>query len=558
MVKKYFPILEWLPSYGREEFAGDWAAGLTVGVMLIPQGMAYAMLAGLPPIYGLYAATVPLIMYAIFGTSRQLAVGPVALVSLLTASGVGQFAEVGSEEFIALTLLLSMLVGLIRFGMGLFRLGFLVNFLSHPVISGFTSAAALIIGLNQLKHLLGLDIPRSNQVHRILIDAIGSLQAVHWPTLILGLGGILIITQSKKLHRSIPGALIAVVFGILIVYGFDLHEAGVSIVGTVPSGLPGFEVPRWSWSDAKALFPIALTISLIGFVESIAIARSIQLKHRNYEIDSNQELIGLGMANIAGAFFQSFPTTGGFSRSAVNDQAGAKTGMASLISASLMVLTLLFLTPLFYYLPNALLASVIMVAVFGLIDWREAWHLWRHDRRDFIMLTVTFVATLAGGIQEGILLGLVLSLGLVIYRSSDPHMAVLGRIPGTDIFRNVKRFPQVEIDEQVAILRFDAQLFFANINHFREEVDRLVRTKPQLRHFLISAEAINALDSSAVHMLHQLVEDFESQQIQLVFSAVKGPVRDVFHRNGLVERIGASNFFTSTADAVGAIEKRQS
>jgi len=390
-IKEYIPILSWLPGYGKQELKGDLAAGITVGVMLIPQGMAYAMLAGLPPIYGLYASILPLILYAILGTSRQLAVGPVAMVSLLIAAGVGSIVETGSEEYIQLAILLALMVGAIQLLMGIFRLGFLVNFLSHPVVSGFTSAAALIIGFSQLKHLLGIEIPRSNYIHEILQNAFINIEAINLYALGIGLTAIVIILLIKRLKIRIPGPLVAVVFGILSVWFFGLQNEGVKIVADVPSGLPSFSFPVFNWSQVQALLPIALAISFISFMESIAVAKAIQSKHKNYDIVPNQELIALGIANIGASFLQAFPTTGGFSRTAVNDQTGAKTGMASIISAGLIILTLLFLTSLFYFLPKAILASVIMVAVFGLIDYKEAIHLWKYYRPDFWMLAATFM-----------------------------------------------------------------------------------------------------------------------------------------------------------------------
>ena len=428
-IKEFIPILEWLPKYGTAELKGDLAAGLTVGVMLIPQGMAYAMLAGLPPIYGLYASILPLILYAIFGTSRQLAVGPVAMVSLLIAAGVGAIAETGSETFIQLAILLALMVGLIQLLMGLFRLGFLVNFLSHPVVSGFTSAAALIIGFSQLKHLLGINIPRSNHVHEIIQNALENISATNLYTLGIGLTAIVIILAIKKLKIRIPGPLVAVVFGVLAVWLSGVDAQGVKIVGSVPDGLPSFAFPTIDLSQIQTLLPIAFTIAFISFMESIAVAKAIQSKHGDYKVVPNQELIALGAANIGGSLLQAFPTTGGFSRTAVNDQAGAKTGMAAIISAGLIVLTLLFLTPLFYFLPKAILASVIMVAVFGLIDYKEAIQLWKNYRPDFWMLAVTFVGTLLLGIEEGVLIGVVLSLAMIIFQTTKPHIATLGKIP---------------------------------------------------------------------------------------------------------------------------------
>lgn len=550
-LRSYLPALEWTKHYKRQYLKGDLSAGLTVGVMLIPQGMAYAMIAGLPPIYGLYASTIPLIIYALFGTSRQLAVGPVAMVSLLTAAGIGNIAEGGTETYIALAILLAFMVGSIQFLLGAFRLGFLVNFLSHPVISGFTSAAALIIGLSQLKHLLGVDIPRTHHVHEIILNAIEKASEVHLASLGVGLAGILLILLARKMNKAIPGPLLAVVFGILAVYVFGLADTGIKIVGSVPDGLPSMSAPAISMDSLQTLLPIALAISLVSFMESIAVAKAIQAKHKDYKVVPNQELIGLGLANIAGSFFQSYPVTGGFSRTAVNDQAGAKTGLAAIISALLIVLTLLFLTPLFYYLPKTILASVIMVAVFGLIDYKEAIHLWSSNRSDFWILLTTFLATLLLGIEQGIGIGVVLSLAMIIYQTSKPHIAELGNVPGSQFYRNVKRFDEVETQDNLLVLRIDAQMYFANANYIRDAIDQYVQKKGQkLKGLIINSDSINNLDSSAIHSLSDLVDDLQSQDIKLMFSGVKGPVRDQMVKAHLIEKVGKDNFFMSVQEAV--------
>ncbi|MCB0840984.1 MAG: solute carrier family 26 protein, partial [Bacteroidetes bacterium] len=555
-LEKIFPVLSWAKSYSKNDLKGDLMAGLTVGVMLIPQGMAYAMIAGLPPIYGLYASTLPLILYALMGTSRQLAVGPVAMVSLLTAAGIGTIAEAGTETYLTLAITLAFMVGMIQFLLGLFRLGFLVNFLSHPVISGFTSAAALIIGLSQLKHLLGIDIPRSHHIHEIIIHAIEQAGQINWMTFIIGLGGIFIIKGVKKIHPSIPGPLVTVVVGIAVVAGFGLADQGVKIVGEVPQGLPGLSSPDVSMATLKSLFPIALAISLVSFMESIAVAKAIQNKHKNYQVIPNQELIALGVANIGASFFQSYPTTGGFSRTAVNDQAGAKTGLASIISALLIVLTLLFLTPLFYYLPKAILASVIMVAVFGLIDLKEAKHLWHADRTDFWMLVVTFAGTLVFGIEQGIGLGVVLSLSMVILRTTRPHMAELGKVPDTIFYRNVGRFQQVEKRPDLLIVRFDSQLYFANISFFKETLNEWAEKKGDaLDTIIINAESISKVDSSAIHALEELINEYRSKGIDILFTGVIGPVRDAFNRGHLIDKIGEENCFMSVQGAVDYVDR---
>ncbi len=551
-MKQYLPILDWLPKYKRSQLPDDLSAGITVGIMLIPQGMAYAMLAGLPPIYGLYAATIPLIIYAIFGTSRQLAVGPVAMVSLLVASGVGAIADLGTETFISLAILLALMVGVIQVVLGTLRLGFLVNLLSHPVIAGFTSAAALIIGFSQLKHLLGLDIPRG-MIHETIMSVAQQIHKVNLPTILIGIGSIFLILILRKINRKIPTPLIVVVLGSCLVYFFNLNEIGVKIISDVPSGLPAFGFPQIDGSSILSLLPIALTISLVSYMESYAVAKSIQSKHKDYEIDPNQELIGLGMANVLGSFFSAFPVTGGFSRTAVNDQAGAKTGIAALISASMVILTLLFFTSYFYFLPKAVLAAIIMVAVFGLIDFKEAKHLWAKDKLDFAAFMLTAIATLFIGIEPGIALGVLFSLLLVLYRITYPHYAELAQLPDSHTFRNVNRFKNLRKIDTNLIIRFDAQLFFGNCNAFKKSILEKLENNKLVKRIIIEASGIHYIDSSSVHMLVDLIQELQDKKIQLQFADVKGPLRDIFKRNGLDSLLGESNFFLSVSDAVEGI-----
>jgi sulfate permease, SulP family len=561
-IRQLLPILSWLPNYRKSWLSGDLSAGLTVGVMLIPQGMAYAMIAGLPPIHGLYASTIPLVLYALLGTSRQLAVGPVAMVSLLTAAGIGAQNPESPEVYLYLALTLAFMVGAIQFLMGVFRLGFLVNFLSHPVISGFTSAAAIIIGLSQLKHLLGVNLPRSEHAHEIVIAAIQNIGSTNVAALVIGVCAIFIILFLKNRHRSIPGALVAVIAGILAVWGFGLVDAGVKIVGEVPQGLPGFSLPGFDVAIWQSLLPAALTISLVGFMESFAVAKAIQAKHNSsrrpgedYEVSANQELMGLGVANFGAAIFQGYPVTGGFSRTAVNDQAGANSGVASIISAATITLTLLFLTPLFYYLPNAVLSAVILVAVSGLIDHKEALRLWRNDRSDFWMLFATFLVTLTLGIETGVGVGVLLSLGVVIYRSTRPHVAVLGRVPGSGFFRNIDRFKTLEQRSDVLVVRFDGPLYFANLNYFRDKMSGLMEQKHgALRLIVLSGDSISHLDSSAAHVLKEWVLDNRHRGIEVHFTKVTGPVRDAMKKWGLTGVIGEDNFFMSTQQAIDAFD----
>ncbi len=556
--KSMFPILDWLPNYKKEWLKGDVGAGLTVGVMLIPQGMAYASIAGMPAVYGLYASIVPILIYAILGTSRQLAVGPVAMVSLLTATAIGSFEGLSVSDYILYAILLAFLVGAIQFLLGLFRLGFLVNFLSHPVVSGFTSAAALIIGLSQLKSLLGVDIPRSHHINEILLNAFNKFDEINWTAFAIGVVGILIIIGIKKINKSLPSQLFAVIFGIAIVSIFKLGEGEypIKIIKDIPNTLPRFEIPLFDLEIIQLLVPMALTIALVSFMESIAVAKAIQTKHRDYKVLPNQELISLGLANVFGSFFQSFPTTGGFSRTAVNDQAGAKTGLAPIISASLIIITLLFLTPLFYNLPKAILASVIMVAVFGLIDYKEAIHLWKSNRTDFFLLVITFIATLTIGIEKGIGLGVILSLATVILKTTRPHVAVLANIHGTHFYRNIIRFGEdVVLKEDILIVRFDAQLYFANTTFFKDKLEELVAEKGEkLKLIIIDGESMNNLDSSGVHALLDVIDLYQSKGIEIAFSGMKGPVRDAMEKGGVIDKISFNHCFMSIQEAVDCYE----
>jgi len=471
--------------------------------------------------------------------------------SLLTASSVGVFAQAGTESYIALALLLAFMAGAVQFGFGLFKLGFIVNFLSHPVISGFTSAAALIIAFSQFKHLFGIPLKSSPYIHKIAIQLFDQVSSTNLFALGIGLGAMLIIYSLKKWHRMIPAQLVAVIIGILAVWLFDLHEYGIAIVGEVPSGLPHFSWHNFDMSAMQNLLPAALTIALISFMESYAISKSVQARHKDYDIDANRELRALGLANMTGSLFQAFPISGGFSRTAVNDQAGAKTQLASLISAALIALTLLFLTSLFYFLPNAILASVIILAVMGLVDIKEAKYLWKSDRTDFWMMSVSFGATLAFGIVQGIGIGIVLSLLVMIYKSSKPHFAELAEIPGTGIYRNIERFSELKPSDGIVVMRFDAPLYFANADYFKTKVQELVDAKQtKAKRLVLNFDAVNDIDSTALHMLEELWKDLKSQGIEIRFSGIIGPVRDAMQSSGLTERIGAANFFIRVDEAV--------
>lgn len=550
-IKNFLPILGWLPNYKKEDFNGDFWAGLTVGVMLIPQGMAYAMIAGLPPIYGLYSAFLPLVIYSLFGTSRQLSVAPTAMISLLIGAGLSQFAEHGTEEFVELAILLAMIVGLILLLFGIFRMGFLVNFLSQPVISGYTSSAAIIIGLSQLRHLMGVNMPSSNLLMEIINTTSQHIAETHFLTFLIGAAGIALMLAIKKYNKSLPGAIIIVFIGIVVVSFFHLDKAGVKIVGTIPGGLPKMTLPGASRADFVNLFPLAILISMVGFMESISIAKAIQMKKRTYKISANKELIGLGFANFFGSFFSAVPVSGGFTRTAVNEQAGANTNLASLISAALVGLTLLFFTPVFYYLPNAILASIIMVAVINLIDVKTAILLFKTNKKDFSMLLATFLSTLIFGVQIGIMTGVALSLGLVIHRSVYPHLAELGKLPDSNYYRNLSRFPEAIERKDALIFRFDAELYFANISYFQECLEQMmVKKGSDLKVIILNAQSIYALDSSAARGLEEIVANCHRQGIEFYMTEVIGPVRDMLRKTGLFEKIGEDHFRMRVQDAL--------
>jgi len=531
-------------------------AGITVAVLLIPQGMAYALIAGLPPIYGLYAALTPQIVYAVLGTSRQLAVGPVAMDSLLVAAGLGALSLVSPSQYIQLAIALALIMGGIQFLLGLFRMGFIVSFLSKPVISGFTSAAAIIIGLSQLKHLLGVPLAQSNKLHVFIRSILESETVVHLPTLLIGVASIILITTIKRWNSKIPSALIAVIIGILWVYFGQQDKAGVAVVGNIPSGMPSFTLPNLDWETVQTLLPIALTIALVAYMEAISVAKAVHEKHKNYEVNPNQELIALGASNIIGSLFQSYPTTGGFSRTAVNDQAGAKTGVAALTSALVVAVILTFFTHWFYFLPKAVLGAIIIVAVVNLLDFNYAARLYKSRKDEFLVLLLTFLLTLFVGITQGILFGILFSLLLLVYRTSKPHYAFLGRIGTTNYFKNIERFPdEVVIREDLIILRFDAQLFFGNIQYFKKLVfDAVGKNKGKVKGFVINARAINYIDSTATEQLIDVVKKLQQNGIRVMVVGAIGPARDLIIKSKLIKVIKKENLFITSGDATDSFD----
>ena len=554
--KSYFPIFDWLPSYQRNWLKSDALAGLTIGVMLIPQGIAYAIIAGLPPIYGLYTALIPQIVYAIFGTSRQLSVGPAAMDSLIVASGISTLSAVGTENFIALAIALAFLVGFFQFLFGIFKLGFLVNFLSKPVISGFTTGSAIIIAANQIGNLLGANIKRSNHLQSLIGDVFNEISNTNFLTFFIGLFSILIIILFKKYVKKIPASLIVVIFGVLFSFIFDFQSYGTEIIGKIPKGLPSFEIPVLDKTIISELLTLSITLAFIGFLEAISIGKSIEVKHNSYEVKPNQELIALGLGNMIGSFFQTYPATGGFARTAVNDQSGAKTPLSSLFAALIILLTLLFLTPLFYYLPKAILAAIILVAAYGLLDFKMPKNLLNYNYLDLIILNATLLMTIFFGITQGILIGVILSIIMLIFKSTKPHMAVLGNVPKTHFYRNIDRFKDVIIKDEILIVRFDAQLYFANISYFKEKLKKLAKEKGKdLKLIIIDCESINALDSSAIYALDEIYNYFNDLGISIALTGVKGLVRDTLAKSGLMKKIKYDHCFMSIQGAIDCYDQ---
>ena len=526
-------------------------AGLSIAVIVIPQGLAYAMIAGLPPIYGLYAALIPQLIHGIMGTSRHPAVGPVALDSLVVAIALSALSLSGIEEVIAVAIFLATMVGILQLLMGLLQMGVLANYLSRPVISGFTSAAAIIIGLSQVEHLLGLQIESSNQIQKMILSVVQNFSETHLMTVVVGLSAMSLILITKKYLPKFPSALLVSVFGVLLIWStrWDLH--GVEIVGYIPAGLPDVGLFTVSPGLMKDMLPYALTLAVIGYVEIISITKELEEKEEKYSLKPNKELMALGTANLVGSFFQSYPVSASFSRSAVKFQSGAKTGMTAVFSALIVGLTLLFFTSLFFYLPIAVLAGIIMVAVIRLINVRYAIDLYNTRRDEFFLLLMTCLLTLFVGISEGILIGALLSLLLMVIRTSKPHYAVLAKVSGTNYYKNVSRFEtDTKIDDDILIIRFDAQLFFGNREYFRKIVFEEMEKKPNLKGFVLVARGITYIDSSGLSTLGAMIKSFQQKGILFMVAGAIGPARDVLQQSKLTDLIQEKNMFAKTADAV--------
>ena len=530
-----------LQSYSSNSLVCDLLAGLTVAIILIPQGMAYALMAGFPPIYGLYATLVPILIYPFLGSSRYLSVGPVALVSIIVLSGLSQFAEPMSAEFVRLAILTSLLAGVIQVALSVFKLGFLVNFLSYPVISGFTSAAAFIIIFSQIKYVLGIELDRSNNIIQTITGIVTNLPNTNLVALAIGLVSLIIILGIKKIKKSIPGALIVVLLGVALVYFTRIDKDGLDIVGSVPAGLPSFTFLDYSYEEMLMVLPLSMVICVISFIESLAIAKTLSSKHGQFDINADRELLALGLAKVGGAFFQAFPNTGSFSRSAVNEEAGAKSGLASIFAGIFIGLTLLFFTGFFYFLPNAVLGAIVISAVFSLIDFKEAIHLFKTHRGDFFVLAVTFFLTLFLGVQQGVFAGIILSLLILIAKVSKPHYAVLGELGDSQIYKNIDRFENAVTHDHRLIFRYDDDIYFGNAQHFFDVILSEIDKRTKLQEVLLDFSSVSSMDSTGLNQFKLLINILKSKSINLHICGIKGPVRDYFEINGLNEIILEKN-----------------
>lgn len=569
-LRAYLPFLSWLPHYQSKDLIGDLIAGLIVAIMIVPQGMAYSVLIGIPPEMGLCASILPLIVYGLLGTSRTLSVGPVVIVSLLILDGIAPLAEAGHPARAQLAMTLALLVGLFQLAMGLIRLGFLVNFLSHPVLIGFTSAAAVKIGFSQLDTLLGISTPHFEHLYEEVLYLGRHIFDGNWATFGVGLVCLTTLLYFKDyladhlkqlgLTETIInpltklGSLMAALIGSLLVWGLALDEAGVKTVGDVPSGLPPLTLPSFDFQIWQALVPTAFAIAFVGYVESISVAKSLASKRRQ-KVEADQELIALGAANLGATFTGGFPVTGALSRSIVNFSSGANSGLASMITALLVLLTLLFLTPLFYYLPLTVLAAIILVSAVSLIDLTAVRYVWAYSKADSISLFVTFGAILIAGIETGILYGVGTAIALFIWHTSQPYIAELGRIVGTELYRNILRpgpEPMTTYPEVLAV-RVDESLYFANTKYLEDTVLKLVVERPEIKHFILVGVAINFIDSSALETLESLRDQLRDGGVEFHLAAIKAPVMFRLDSIGFAEKVGHDHIHISTHHAMQAL-----
>lgn len=553
----WFPIVGQLNHYSREKCTNDIIAAIVVTVMLIPQSLAYAILAGLPPHYGLYASILPIVIYSVLGTSTSLAVGPVAIASIMTASALSSVVSAGMGTYVSGAITLALLSGGMLFGMGLLRLGFIANFLSHSVVSGFITASAFIIALGQFRHVLGVNASGHNfiELGTSLLSVAPSANAA---TAVIGFGTLLFLLAARYYAKNVfsylgasnrlaaslakMSPIIAVVITTALVAAFSLDTKGVAIVGEIPSGILNPNLPDFNWVLIESLFAPAFFISIIGYVESISVGRTLGAK-RDEKIEPNQELIALGGANLASGLAGAFPVTGGFSRSVVNYDAGARTQFAGIYTAIGIAIASILLTQYLYYLPIAMLAATIIVAVLALIDLSIFKHAWLFSKSDFLAVSVTVLVTLAFGVETGVASGIVISILLHLYHTSRPHIAEIGRIPGTEHFRNTQHF-EVETAPQTVSLRIDESLIFSNANYLDNAVTEILRQRSDTLNIVLNFAAINTVDLTGMEMLERLNNRLLNRDVLLHLSEVKMPVKKLLEADGFIERLGGQLYLT--------------
>ena len=547
------PLFKSLRFYTFKDFRVDLLAGFTISILLIPQGISYAYLAGLPPQYGLYAGLVPLIVYALFASTPYLHIGPVALTSLLIISGISQIngVEVGSPAYIELVLLTGLLVGVFQFLLGVFKLGITANFLSRPVIAGFTSAAAIIIPISQFKDILGIKLGQYKFLHQKIFAIYQSLPETNLYSLALGLGSLALMYLMRSISRKIPSALIVLVLGAVIAYFFQLDNEGVKIIGALNIGLPSFHGYEFDMAKIKAISPTVLTLTIFGAVETLTISKAIASKDPNVRTKPNQEFIGIGLSKIFGAFFQAMPSSASFSRSAVAHNMRSNSAIVTIVSALAVAIVLLFLSHILHFVPYAILASIIIISVLNLFEKNEFFFLYKYHRRDFWNMAVTFLVTLVVGIEQGVLVGVILSIIKVLIKSAEPHIAILGQLPGTAIYKNVERFESAKVHANMKIVRFDDELYFANADFFVQKFKAFVRPNTkQIKVVVLDASGMNGIDSVGIRAFEEVLDFYTARDIEFNVCRAIGPVRDILESTGLMARLGSENNFMRIQDAV--------
>ncbi len=552
-LRKTFRIAEWLPNYDSQKFGGDLTAGLTTGVMFIPQGMAYAVIAGVPPIYGLYAGVIPLLIYPLLGTSKNLSIGPVAIDMLIVAAGVSLLAEPNTDRYITLTILLTMMAGGMQLLMGSMRLGSVLNIFSRPVIAGFTLAAPLIIAFSQVNNLFGIELSQTQYIFVIIEELISAFDQIHWQTFTWGIIAIAAMAIVRYVKPIFPISVVILSISILLSWMVGANQLGIQLVGDIPTGLPALSLPEINFNNMRELLPTALTLALVQFMSVASLGQTFAKRH-NYIIDANHELVAIGASNFFGSFFKSIPVSGSFSRSAASEQANVQTPLANIITSVVIIATLLFLTPIFYYLPMPILAAIIIVSALNLIDIGELIFLYKTKYSEGLIAIFTAGCTLLIGIQEGILLGVVASMIHMLYKYSRPNVAELGIIPGTRLFKNLERNPEAKPINGLMILRVDASFSFVNADFFRDYIIEKSRERNQsTRYVIIDGSTINTLDTTAIEKIKSMVGTLDNWDIELYIAGLKGPIRDVVDKSGLRDFMGKDHFYRDPHEAVSYI-----